>query len=71
MRTREPLAPFNGTSAEMGRLGAFLRENGVAAFIRWNYLFTIPPLCITEEQLREGFAIIDQGLVIADGATFG
>jgi taurine---2-oxoglutarate transaminase len=70
-KTREPMAPFNGTSAEMGRLGAFLRENGVAAFIRWNYLFTIPPLCITEEQLREGFAIIDQGLVIADGATLG
>lgn len=69
--TREPMAPFNGTSSEMARLGIFLRENGMVAFIRWNYLFTIPPLCITEEQLREAFAIIDRGLEITDQAVVG
>ena len=67
--SREPLAPFNGTSPEMARLGSFLRENGMAAFQRWNYLFTIPPLCISEEQLREAFAIIDRGLEITDQAV--
>ena len=29
---------------------------------------TNPPLCITEEQLAEGFAIIDGALDIADAA---
>jgi taurine--2-oxoglutarate transaminase len=65
------MAPFNGTSPEMGRLGAFLREQGMYAFINWNNLFTNPPLVITEEQLRESFAIIDRGLEITDAAVVG
>ena len=32
---------------------------------------TTPPLCITEEQLAEGFEIIDRALVIADEAMEG
>jgi taurine--2-oxoglutarate transaminase len=70
-RTKEPMAPFNGTSAEMQKLGAFLREEGMYAFINWNNLFTNPPLCITEEQLRESFAIIDRALNITDAAVAG
>lgn len=69
--TKEPMAPFNGTSPEMQRLGAFLKEQGMYAFINWNNLFTNPPLCITEEQLRESFAIIDRGLEITDAAVKG
>jgi len=70
-RTKEPMAPFNGSSPEMLRLGAYLRENGMYALINWNNLFTTPPLCITEEQLRESFAIIDRGLEITDAAVTG
>jgi taurine--2-oxoglutarate transaminase len=65
-QTREPMAPFNGTSAEMAALAGFFRENGLFTFVRWNYFFTNPPLCITEAELREGFDIIDRGLAIAD-----
>jgi len=68
-RTREPMAPFNGTSPEMQRLGAFLREQGMYALINWNNLFTNPPLCITEQQLRESFEIIDRALEITDAAV--
>ena len=35
-------------------------------YVKWNWIFTIPPLCITEEQLQEGFDIIDQALSVAD-----
>jgi taurine--2-oxoglutarate transaminase len=69
--TKEPMAPFNGTSPEMQKLGAYLREQGMYAFINWNNLFTNPPLCITEEQLHESFAIIDQALEITDTAVTG
>jgi taurine--2-oxoglutarate transaminase len=69
--TREPMAPFNGTSPEMQKLGAYLREHGIYAFINWNNLFTNPPLCITEEQLRESFAVIDRALEITDAAVQG
>jgi taurine--2-oxoglutarate transaminase len=58
----EPLAPFNGTSEPMARLARFFRENGLYTFVRWNIFFTNPPLCITEEELRQGFDIIDRGL---------
>ena len=67
--TREPMAPFNGTSPEMTQLGAYLREQGLATFIHWNNLFTNPPLCITEAQLQESFAIIDRALEITDKAV--
>src|SRR5271155_1474227 len=68
-RTRQPMAPFNGTSEEMAALGKFFRENGLYALVRWNSFYTNPPLCINEEQLREAFAIIDKGLEIRDRAV--
>jgi len=68
-RTREPMAPFNGSSPEMGALSAFFREQGLFTFVRWNYFFTNPPLCITEPELREGVEIIDRGLDITDRAV--
>jgi taurine--2-oxoglutarate transaminase len=66
---RVPLAPFNGTSEEMAALGRFFREEGLYTFVRWNTFFTNPPLCITEAELREAFAIIDRGLEITDKAV--
>ncbi len=67
--TRQPMAPFNGTSDEMVALGKFFREKGLYTFVRWNTFFTNPPLCINEEQMREAFAIIDRGLEITDAAV--
>jgi taurine---2-oxoglutarate transaminase len=68
-KTRQPMAPFNGTSPEMAALGKFFRQQGLFTFVRWNYFFTNPPLIITEEQLREAFGIIDRGLEITDKAV--
>jgi taurine--2-oxoglutarate transaminase len=67
--TREPMAPFNGTSPEMQALGKFFREEGLYTFVRWNTFFTNPPLCITEAEMREAFSIIDRGLEITDQAV--
>ena len=61
-KTKAPMAPFGGTSEEMKRLNGFFREEGLYTFVRWHMFFTNPPLCITEEQLREGFASIDRSL---------
>jgi taurine--2-oxoglutarate transaminase len=66
--TKEMMAPFNGTSEPMNKLGAFLRQQGVSTMIHWNKVFTTPPLIINEQQLREVFAILDQGLEITDQA---
>jgi taurine--2-oxoglutarate transaminase len=66
--TMEPMAPFNGSSPEMAALEAQLRADGLYTMLHWNEVFTNPPLCITEEQLREGFAVIDRALDATDAA---
>ena len=66
--TMEPMAPFNGSSPEMSALDAQLRADGLYTMLHWNQVFTNPPLCITEEQLREGFAVIDRALDATDAA---
>jgi taurine--2-oxoglutarate transaminase len=69
--TKEPMAPFNGTSPEMQKLAAFFKENGVYVFVNWNNFFTNPPLCVTEDELRAAFEVFDAGLDITDAAVTG
>jgi len=67
--TKEPMAPFNAKPDEMiimNKVAAKIKELGMLTFVRWNYIFIAPPLCITKEQVDEGLAIISQALKIAD-----
>ena len=67
--TKEPMAPFNAKPAEMevmNRVAAKIKELGMYTFVRWNYIFTCPPLCITEDEIDEGLDIISQAIAIAD-----
>jgi taurine--2-oxoglutarate transaminase len=67
--TREPMAPYNGTSPEMNSIRQYLLENGVYTFIHWNIILVNPPLIINEEELEEGFQVLDKALEIADSAV--
>jgi taurine---2-oxoglutarate transaminase len=69
--TLEPLSPFNQVNETMQRVNRFLLDNGLATFVRWWNVMTNPPLCITEEELAEGFEIIDGALDISDAAMEG
>ena len=62
----EPMAPYNGTSDEMKAVGAYLKEHGLFTFLRFGMIHTNPPLTITEEEMAEGFDIIDGALDLAD-----
>ena len=53
----------------MNKLRKIFRDEGLYTFVRWHTFFTNPPLCITEAELREAFAIIDRGLAIMDMAV--
>jgi taurine---2-oxoglutarate transaminase len=64
--TREPLAPFNGTSPEMGVLAAYLKQKHLYAFTRFNMLWVCPPLVIDQQQLESGLDIIEQALKLVD-----
>jgi taurine--2-oxoglutarate transaminase len=64
--TKEPMAPYNGTSSEMVALRKRLFDKGLFIDIHWHTLLIIPPLIITEEQLEEGFDILDEALNSTD-----
>jgi taurine---2-oxoglutarate transaminase len=53
----------------MKAVGKSLRDQHLYTMIANNSIHTNPPLCITEDQLAEGFEIIDRALDIADQAV--
>jgi taurine---2-oxoglutarate transaminase len=70
--TKEPMAPFNAKPDEMAvmnKVAARLKELGMYTFVRWNYIFVAPPLCINKEQIDEGLAMISESISIADKET--
>jgi taurine--2-oxoglutarate transaminase len=68
-KTREPMAPFNGSSPEMAAYKKYLLDHGVFQAIPWHTARVVPPLIITPEQLAEGFEVIDCALEITDRAV--
>lgn len=67
--TKEPTTPWNAKPADMeatNRMAAKVREAGMFTFVRWNWIFTAPPLIVNEEQIDEGIDIISQACSIAD-----
>ncbi|HIA05870.1 MAG TPA: aminotransferase class III-fold pyridoxal phosphate-dependent enzyme [Flavobacteriales bacterium] len=67
--TKEPVTPWNAGPKDMevtNRMAAKIRELGMFTFVRWNWIFIAPPLCITESEIDEGMEIISQAISIAD-----
>lgn len=64
--TKEALAPFNGTSPEMGRLAAHLKARHLYTFVRFNTVMVCPPLVISQEELKYGLDIIEEALALVD-----
>ncbi|HHZ65287.1 MAG TPA: aminotransferase class III-fold pyridoxal phosphate-dependent enzyme, partial [Flavobacteriales bacterium] len=67
--TKEPVTPWNAKPADMevsNKMAAKIRELGMFTFVRWNWIFIAPPLCINKEEVDEGLEIISQAIDIAD-----
>lgn len=68
--SRAPLSEFNAPpSPAMKAVKASLREHGLSTIVRWNLVFSAPPLIVTEEQIGEGLAALDHALTVADTFT--
>jgi taurine---2-oxoglutarate transaminase len=65
-KTKEPLAPWNSSSPQMAAFRKACLDNGLYLYPHWHTVLIIPPLPITEAELQEGFAIIDQALKETD-----
>ena len=66
--TREPLAPYGGSSPEMAAVIAGCTRRGLLPFSNFNRIHVVPPLTITAEEAKEGHAILDAALAEAHGA---
>jgi taurine--2-oxoglutarate transaminase len=64
--TREPLAPYGGSSTAMTEVTAFLRAEGVLPFTNFNRVHVVPPCNISDADLRDGLEVLDAALDIAD-----
>ncbi|MBP2453168.1 aspartate aminotransferase family protein [Mycolicibacterium lutetiense] len=68
-QTREPLAPYGGTSPAMGAVVSACKANGLLPFANYNRIHVVPPCNVTEEEAREGLAILDKAFDVADQYT--
>ncbi len=68
-KTKEPMAPWNGSSSEMAAFKKYCLEHGLFLYTHWHTVLIIPPLIISEEQLEEGFEVLDKALEITDKAV--
>jgi taurine--2-oxoglutarate transaminase len=64
--TKEPLAPYGGTSAAMNALVAACKKRGLLPFVIQNRVHVVPPCTITEADAKEGLAILDEVLSLVD-----
>jgi taurine--2-oxoglutarate transaminase len=64
--TREPLAPYGGTSPAMAELGAEMKRLGAMPFMNFNRLHVVPPCTITDAEAKEGLAILDDAFSAID-----
>jgi len=67
--TREPLVPFNASgaaAAPMNEFAAACKRRGLWPFIHFNRTHVVPPCTATADEVREGVAVMDEALAVAD-----
>ncbi len=67
--TREPLVPFNAAGADakpMADLAAACKAKGLWPFTHFNRLHVVPPCNTSADDVRDGLAILDDALTVAD-----
>ncbi|MHA3024641.1 aminotransferase class III-fold pyridoxal phosphate-dependent enzyme [Mycobacterium sp. BMJ-28] len=67
-QTREPLAPYGGSSPAMNAVIAACKAGGLLPFANFNRIHVVPPCNVTEDEVRAGLAILDAALDVADAA---
>jgi taurine--2-oxoglutarate transaminase len=69
--TKEPLAPYGGSSPAMDELAAACRARGLLPFTNYNRLHVVPPCTLSADEAAEGLAILDEALAVADRHAVG
>ncbi|MER5785073.1 aspartate aminotransferase family protein [Streptomyces mobaraensis] len=70
--TREPLVPYNASGEDNAPMAAFTaacRAAGLWPFVNMNRTHAVPPCTITETEAKDGLALLDEALTVADTYT--
>jgi taurine--2-oxoglutarate transaminase len=63
--TKEPLAPYGGTSPAIGEIMAACRNERLLIFNNYHRIHVVPPCTVTEEEAGDGLARLDRALSVA------
>jgi taurine--2-oxoglutarate transaminase len=69
--TKAPLAPYGGSSPAMNEVVAACKKGGLLPFANFNRIHVVPPCTITDDEAREGLAILDAALSVGDAHVEG
>jgi taurine--2-oxoglutarate transaminase len=72
--SREPLVPYNAAgpaAAPMNEFAAACKQRGLWPFVHFNRTHVVPPCTATEQEVREGLAILDEALEVTDAYCTG
>jgi taurine--2-oxoglutarate transaminase len=64
--TREPLAPYGGSSPAMNAVIGACKSGGLLPFANFNRIHAVPPCNVTDAEIAEGLRILDSALDVAD-----
>ncbi|MFI6433803.1 aspartate aminotransferase family protein [Rhodococcus oryzae] len=67
--TKEPLAPYGASSPAMNEVITACKSAGLLPFANFNRVHAVPPCTATDAEVREGLAILDTALSVADAHT--
>jgi taurine--2-oxoglutarate transaminase len=67
--TKEPLAPYGGTSPAITELVAACKARGLLPFTNYHRLHVVPPCTVSDAEAKEGLAALDEALSVADAHT--
>jgi taurine---2-oxoglutarate transaminase len=67
--TREPLAPYGGSSPQMAAILGACRRRGLLPFANFNRIHLVPPLTTSAEEVREAIAVLGEALADAAAAS--
>ncbi len=65
-KTREPMAPYGGSSPAMNAVIAACKSGGLLPFANFNRIHAVPACNITDAEVAEGLTILDGALTVAD-----
>lgn len=70
--TREPLVPYNAAgaaNAPMAEFAAACKRSGLWPFVNMNRTHVVPACNISDAEAKEGLALLDEALSVADAHT--